>query len=70
MLALADVLAALKHHVLEQVSETALAGSFVARADAVRDRDRDRLRAVVRSEHETETILDRQSFDASTEALQ
>ena len=56
MLGLADVPAALEHHVLEQVGEAGLAGDLVLRADAVPDVDRDDRREVVLGDDQAEAV--------------
>jgi hypothetical protein len=50
VLALADILRALEHHVLEEVREACAAGAFVARTHVVSDRDGDDRRTMFRGD--------------------
>src|SRR5262245_66350182 len=63
MLALADVLRALVHHVLEEMRESGSALSFVARAGVVNQRKRDDRRAVVFHPKNPKTILELRLLD-------
>ncbi len=59
MLALADVLGALEHHVLEEVGESGSSLSLVARADVVVDGDREDRRGVVLGDDDAQPVGER-----------
>lgn len=69
MLAFADILRALKQHVLEQMSETGSARTLVARADVISDTNGIGGRAVIFSEQYTETILQAEFFEVDCVAF-
>ena len=57
MLAGADVLRALEHHVLEEMREAGAAGALVARADVVDDGDREDRRDVILGDDHAQAVL-------------
>ena len=63
MLALADVLRALKHHVFEEVREAGAAFFFVARADVVGDGDGISGRAVVLGKDHAQPVVELVLFE-------
>ena len=67
VLALRHVLAALEHHVLEEVGEAALPALLVARADVVHDRDRDRGRGVVDVDDDAQPVGERRAPEVEVE---
>ncbi len=70
VLAALHVLAALEHHVFEQVCEAAWTGALVPRADVVGDADRDRRRARVLIQHHAQAVLERHPLDRQGQALE
>ena len=58
MLAFADILGALKHHVLEKVSEARPSSMLVSRSRIVDNRDGIRRRRVVLGQDHTQTVLE------------
>ena len=58
MLARADVLRSLEHHVLEEMGEAGAAGLLVGRTDVVGNRDGERRGRVVLGEDDTEAVLE------------
>ena len=54
VLAFADILGALEHHVFEEMCEPGLAFAFVARTRVVRDRNRVRGRGVIFGKNDAE----------------
>ncbi len=58
MLALADILRALKHHVLEEMRVAGMAGAFVAAAHVVRNVNRVNGRAVIGDENYAEAVIE------------
>src|ERR1700686_4198207 len=57
MLTLAHVLRTLKHHVLEKVSKTCVAGQLVPRADVKCYAERHSWRSVIFREHDAQAVL-------------
>jgi hypothetical protein len=71
VLAVADVVRALEHHVLEQMGEAGATGSFVARADVVGDVQCDDRGAVILDELHAQAVGERDvgEFDADGSGL-
>jgi hypothetical protein len=69
MLAFADILRALKQHVLEQMSETGPTRMLVTRANVISDTNGIGGRAVIFSEQYTETILQAEFFEVDCVAF-
>jgi len=69
VLGLADVLRALKHHMLEEVCEARAAFDFVARADIVIDSNRDDRRGVIFRQYHAQTIVELKLREGNFERL-
>src|SRR5687768_18595451 len=63
MLALTDVLRALKQHMLEEMSKSGPTRLLIARADVVSHRNRIGRRAVIFGEQDAESILELEFFE-------